>query len=115
MRYVVIPSDVVFDNLPEHPITKKPQSMNFVALVRNVLVQDPKVTADHAAIDRYLALADVVKDLKPGDVWSLTDEDHEWLSGVARGFAYNPDLKLQILHLVRAITGAATKKPGAKA
>ncbi len=112
MRYITIPEAAVFDDLPNNPTTGKPNQITFAQLLKSVLVTDVKVTADHASLDRYVTLADEGRQKAPGTTWAVSDEDHEFLSKIAKDFPYNADIKLAMLRtLVRAITGASKEKP----
>jgi hypothetical protein len=59
-----------------------------------------------------MELSSAVKTLKPGDLWELESEVHEFLSLLARTFPnYHPEAKVSMLPLIKAITSAPTEKP----
>lgn len=109
MRYITVPPPVTL----EHANGPQPK-ISFADFIRKTLTGDQRVTKDDASVGKWMEVTDSVKDLKPGDVWELSGEAHEFLSDIARTFPnYHPEGKLYLLPLIKAITGAPDKKPEA--
>lgn len=110
MRYVTIPAPAVVDNILNKD-TRQPITIPFATYIRDILVMDPKITADDASLGKFMEMASSVKSLPAGAVWELSTEQHEFLGGLARGFQYSSDVKLALLPHIRAITSAPAERP----
>jgi hypothetical protein len=112
MRYITIPEPAILEHmeLPKDAPKRHPE-LPFSEFVRKVLVQHKDVTTSDEILGRFMLLEEDVKSKVAGDVWELTDELHETLASLAKTFTYAPDIKLYLLKHVKAITGAAAKKP----
>lgn len=108
MRYITVPPDVVVEQVTKPDGTSP--TISFKELVLG-LVTDPKVTHTDGSIGLFIDVSDLVKGAATGDVLELTDEQHEFLSGLSRGFGYGAEVKLAILPMLKAITGAAKQRP----
>lgn len=110
MHYITIPNDAVLENLRNQK-TNEPPLLKFVDFVRGTLVQHPRVTESGDTIKYFRQMADSVKGLVPGQIWGLQPEEYELLSSLAKTFQYDPNVKLNVLDLIYAITSAPTRKP----
>lgn len=108
MRYITIPKDVILDGVKK--ADGSDVSMSFNEMVR-ALVTSQKITESDTTISAFIDITDALKSATPGSVVELSNEHHEFLSALARGFEYAPQVKLALLPLIRAITSAASKKP----
>lgn len=107
MRYVVIPPPAVVTDI------RKPDGTHPTLTMRDFvrsLVNAQRVMESDQTIGWFMEIADAFELCEPGQVVALPDELHEFLSGVARSFNYSPEVKLAILPLAKAITGAARER-----
>ena len=109
MRYITVPEDVVLENLRNQK-TGEPPTLAFADYVRGTLVTHPRVTESNDTIKNFREIAESVKGLKGGATWEISEEHFELLSQFAKTFQYDPNVKLNVLDLIHAITSATTKK-----
>jgi hypothetical protein len=111
MRYVVVPEPVVLENAMPNPKTGEPTKLSMKEFVTKWLVADEKVMTKLESVEQFLSLSEGISDKQPGQVWGMTDEEHEFLLALVRGAKINPEIKGDVLHIVKAIMAAAKKNP----
>ncbi len=110
MRYVIVPKPVELTNLTLNSTNKHP-TVSFSSYIKQILVQDPSVTASDERIEMFTEVASLFQDKEPGSVVEMQDRLHEFFMKLAQGFAYAAESKFDLLPLVRAVTSAKSSPP----
>ena len=110
MRYIIVPKPVELTNLTLTTTNKHPL-VTFSGFIRQILVQDPSVTATDDKLEMFTEVAELFADATPGSVVEITDRHHEFFMNLAKGFAYASESKFDLLPLIRAVTSAKKEAP----
>lgn len=105
MRYVKIPKPVELVAAPAGPDGKLP-TLDLIGLVRDTLGTQSAWRSDDTAAGHYLDIVDALTGVAVGAVAKLTDESHEKLVQVMRGFEPAPMFAHPYMKLFRAVSSA---------
>lgn len=110
MRYVEIPANVEIEHMTIEATGKHPD-VSFENFVRRYLVMHQDVAKKADVFD---ALARGVKNMKIGDIWEISKEEHELLQELAQTHQWPQDIKLAVLPFISAIKRAPHTDPRLK-
>lgn len=111
MRYIKIPEDAELTYLINKEDGEHPK-ISFYSFMVTLLIKHEDAFKTKEATASYAEVRSSLKDKKPGDIWEITNGNHEFMGELVKTFKYEPpELKVCILDFANDFLNAPSKNP----